>query len=56
MTELQRAHMLVIRHAAGCSPALAWCEVNPDTSDQSDAEMAEMYEREMDWLVQWLKK
>ncbi len=59
MTELQRlqrAHMLVIRHAAGSSPASAWCEVNRDTSDQSDAEMAEMYEREVDWLVQWLQK
>ena len=59
MTEqqrLQRAHMLVIRHAAGSAPASAWCEVNPDTSDQSDAEMAEMYEREVEWLVQWLRK
>ena len=59
MTELQRlqrAHMLVIRRAADCSPASAWREVSPDTSDQSDAEMAEMYEREVDWLVQWLKK
>ena len=59
MTELQRlqrAHMLVIRHAAGCSPASAWSKVNPDTSDLSDAEMAEMYKREVDWLVQWLQK
>ena len=59
MTEqqrLQRAHMLIIRHAAGSAPASAWCEVNPDTSDQSDAEMAEMYEREVEWLVQWLRK
>ena len=56
MTErqrLQRAHMLVVQRAAGCSAATAWRKVNPGIR-ASDKSAAERCRREVDWIAQWL--